>query len=348
MHGGELLKSVGMEGSDRYLGILDLRAEIHSQKSEYLEARQLYAEMVKRTSPVCSPQYHAHSLCSLVAMDILAEGEVADIISNLTAAETVYATLGSPRNIVCSWAAAELKLYCGDTENARVALLECLLKSRDTFPALAGCCLAALADPAHRMHGVMDTFRWAVIYLAFVNNNKDAVGVLYALRRLADVHVALGDDETALHLFDTALQGRTKMDIHRIRAECMVGIGEIILRRGNPIQAREMWAPAHPLFVRSSRMRDAASVERRLDRSSHTQQQDHPQTHQVIENGGLGQSTGTSSMVSTASNNEPDIAESSLHKLETLSAPNTSPSLQAQTADNLVTSTDRHAKLSVL
>jgi hypothetical protein len=66
----DLLASVGMQGSDRYLGIVDLRANVHPCQSECLEARELYAQMAKKTSPTCSPQYHAHALCSIAALDI--------------------------------------------------------------------------------------------------------------------------------------------------------------------------------------------------------------------------------------------------------------------------------------
>jgi tetratricopeptide (TPR) repeat protein len=268
----ELLTLAGMEGSDRYLGILDIRADIYSHKSEYLEARQLYAQIVKTTSPTCSPAYHAHALCGIAEMDILMEGEVAGIISNLNAAETVYMALGSSRILLYSWSAAELKLYSGDTENARAAFLECLSKSRGIYADITQFCLAALADRAHKMHGVMDTFRWAVVHLAFVYKAKDPVGTLQALRRLADLYMTLDDSATALHIFHVVLEEGTKMDIHRLRAECMARIGEIMLRRGDPMQAKEMWEAAHPLFVRSSQMKYAALVEKRLEKLSRTGQ----------------------------------------------------------------------------
>jgi hypothetical protein len=96
----------------------------------------------------------------------------------------------------------------------------------------------------------MDTFCWAVVNLAFVQIAKNPVGTLHALRRLADLHLSLEDDETALHIFHAVLEGGTKMDIHRLRAECMVGIGDIVLRRGNLIEAKEMWGvPTHSLCV---------------------------------------------------------------------------------------------------
>jgi hypothetical protein len=98
----------------------------------------------------------------------------------------------------------------------------------------------------------------------------------------------LEDEDTAFHLFQTALDGATKMDIHRLRAECMTGIGDIMLRRGEHIEASDMWGAAHPLFVRSSRMKDAASVKKRLEQLS---QQDNPHSLRAISEGGVDEST---------------------------------------------------------
>ncbi|KAJ7697490.1 hypothetical protein B0H14DRAFT_2649847 [Mycena olivaceomarginata] len=81
-----------------------------------------------------------------------------------------------------------------------------------------------------------------------------------------DIFTAFGDEETALSLFHAALEGGTKMDVHRLRAECMVGIGDVVLRRGDAMQAKAMWKKAHPLFLRSRRMKDAVSVQERLQR----------------------------------------------------------------------------------
>jgi hypothetical protein len=87
---------------------------------------------------------------------------------------------------------------------------------------------------------------------------KEPVGTLNSLRRLADlrIHVIFEDDETALHLFHAALDGGTKIGIPHFKAKCMTAIDDIMVRRGD--------LGAHPLFVRSSRMKDAAEVEKRL------------------------------------------------------------------------------------
>jgi predicted negative regulator of RcsB-dependent stress response len=364
----ELLTSVGMEDSDYSLNVLDLRGNVLFDKSEYREARQLYAQMAEKTSPTCSPFYHAHSLCNIVHLDLLMEGKGADIVSNVDAAEAVYVAHGSPNTVWCSLSAAELKIYRGDIENARTALLECLSKSREIYPSIVAHCLAILANPAHRMHGPMDTFRWAVVYLACAQKAKDPADTSRALCCLAQVHTSMKDDETALRLFHAALEGGTEMDIHHLRADCMVGIGDIVLRRGNLMQAKEMWEAAHPLFVRSRRMDDSAAVEKRLEELSQVVSHFLPAAREdavdelcggCIENpdsdtaAGLPQflpavrddaeDEGTNAMVVVLKTDSD--TEWTLKMLETLSVPNTSPPLQVKTSVN---SGSSPAKLPVL
>ncbi|KAJ7926678.1 hypothetical protein B0H13DRAFT_2313176 [Mycena leptocephala] len=261
--------------------------------------------MAQKTSPTRSPGYHAHALCGMVEMGILMEGETADIVSNLNAAETVYMALDSPRIVWCSALAAKINLLRGDMETARVAFLEYLSKSRSIFPDIVRDFLVALAEPGHKMYGPMDTFGWAVVYLAFVQKKDDVVEGLQAVRRLADIHILLKDEDTALHLFCAAVEGGTQMDIHRLRAECMVGIGEIMLRRGDLIQAKRMWGVAHLLFDNSYLLL-------------------------AIREGAVDEATGSALVVLKLSDSDTAAVETSLEKLGNLLAPNTFPSLQLE------------------
>jgi tetratricopeptide (TPR) repeat protein len=299
--------SIGMERSDRYLATLDIRGSVHSKKSEYAQAREMYLQMVEKTSATSAPRYHAHALWALVEMNIRMEAEVAVIISSLRTAETMHIADGSCGALYPSFVAAELKLYCGDTQNGRAALLECLSKSRGIREEAVGSCLVTLSDPVRKMHGPIDTLRWAVVYLAFLKKRKDVVGMPHALRRLADIYIMIDDDETtALHLFHAALEAGTKMDIHRLRAQCMVGIGDIMLRRGDRIQAEQMWEAAHPLFVRSAQKKDAASVKKRLEKLC---QQDNPHSLQAISERAFDESTDSASGLYKSSDGDTTAVE---------------------------------------
>ncbi|KAJ7793486.1 hypothetical protein B0H13DRAFT_2393659 [Mycena leptocephala] len=176
---------------------------------------------------------HAHALFASAAIDFLMQGDAANIASTLDAAKTAYMVCDSPRISLCSMLEAVLNLPFGDVENARATILECLSKS----------------GVHNLMHGAMDTFRWAVVCFAWMQKAKDAYGTVQALRRFADIYLIMG----------------TKLDIHHVRAECMVGIGDIMLRRGDNVQAKKMWAAAHPLFLRSPRPKDAQFVKEQLE-----------------------------------------------------------------------------------
>jgi hypothetical protein len=266
----ELLKSVGMESADKHLGILDRRADVFMERGEYLKVRQIHEQILNKTSPTSSAWYHANALCNLVYVDILLGRQVTEIASNIKALEAVYSSLGTQRILVCSWLAAELELYRGETETARASFISCLSKNRGIWPDVTQLCLATLGDTKHRMHGPWDTFSWAVVSLALVQKKKDPLGTLNALRRLGAAYPVLDDEDTMLNLFHVALHGATTLEMHHLRAECMVGIGDTVLHRGDLMQAKEMWAGAHPLFVRLSLTKDAAGVEKRLEQLSHT------------------------------------------------------------------------------
>jgi tetratricopeptide (TPR) repeat protein len=259
----EQLVAAGLMGSDKHLGVIDLQGAIHLEKQEYIEARKFYAVVISKTSPNHSPLYHAHALAYIAYIDILTEGSDAEIVRNLSAAEAVYAALGNPQESPCSWITSELYMYRGDLENARSGFEQCVFTS--PYKRLVIHSSATLADPRHKMHDRSHTFCWAVVYLCLVLTSKDRAGTFQALRRLADIFVLFDEEDTALNLYDATLEGATEMDIHCLRAECMAGIADIMFRRGDSVQAKEMWEAAHTLFIRSSQMKDAAAVRARID-----------------------------------------------------------------------------------
>jgi hypothetical protein len=253
------------------LTLLDIQATIHLAKSEYIEVRNIYSIIASRTSRDHSPRFHAHSLASIAYIDILMAGNEVAIQANLDAAKAVYTALVTPRIQLCFWLTAELHLYRGDAQKARAAFQECLLKTRGVYPDIPGSCLASLSDAKYGMTHTVQTFRWAVIFLAFTQKRKEHLNTLHALRRIANIFISFKEEETALNLFHIALQGATQVGIHRLRAECMVGIGDIMMGHGDLVEAKGMWEAAHPLFIRSSQIKDATAVEAQLHRLAETE-----------------------------------------------------------------------------
>ncbi|KAF7332859.1 NB-ARC domain-containing protein [Mycena venus] len=74
----DLLLSTGMDGSDRHLTLLDIRAEVHFRKSECLEAKALHDIAITKRSPTSSRRYHVNSLISKAYLDILTGRPVAE------------------------------------------------------------------------------------------------------------------------------------------------------------------------------------------------------------------------------------------------------------------------------
>ncbi|KAJ7142573.1 hypothetical protein C8R44DRAFT_725913 [Mycena epipterygia] len=54
------------------------------------------------------------------------------------------------------------------------------------------------------------------------------------------------------------------MDIHQSRADCMLHLGDIAKNRGDLRMAVELWKEAHPLFERSSQVKDMVQIDTRL------------------------------------------------------------------------------------
>ncbi|KAJ7245557.1 hypothetical protein C8J57DRAFT_1524276 [Mycena rebaudengoi] len=87
---------------------------------------------------------------------------------------------------------------------------------------------------------------------------------MQAFRCLGQIFLAEGDDETALSLFNVALDGFTFMGVHRWRADCMVQIADILNGCGEAIKAIELWKAVRPLFECSSQMKDIIKVDKKL------------------------------------------------------------------------------------
>ncbi|KAJ7202438.1 hypothetical protein C8J57DRAFT_1735729 [Mycena rebaudengoi] len=87
---------------------------------------------------------------------------------------------------------------------------------------------------------------------------------MQAFHCLGQIFSAKGDDETALSLFNVALDGFTFMDVHHWQADCMVQIADILQARGMVIKAIELWKTARPLFERSFQMKDVIKIDAKI------------------------------------------------------------------------------------
>ncbi|KAJ7245078.1 hypothetical protein C8J57DRAFT_1680067 [Mycena rebaudengoi] len=114
------------------------------------------------------------------------------------------------------------------------------------------------------MNSISTTLRWSGVFLSLALKCKEKFHTMQAFRCLGQIFLAEGDDETALSLFNVALDGFTFMDVHRWRADCMVRIADILNSRGEVMKAVGLWKTARPLFERSSQMKDIIKLDAKL------------------------------------------------------------------------------------
>ncbi|KAJ7080702.1 hypothetical protein C8R44DRAFT_754254 [Mycena epipterygia] len=129
----------------------------------------------------------------------------------------------------------------------------------------------------------------SVIFLGNGLKLKRNLVVHKALQYLGDVFLSEGDDTTATNLFTVALDGFTAMDILKSRAECLLQLGNLSQKGGNPISAVKLWETARPLFERSSQHDGFFCIDKKLnDAMEHLGAYDlrnahHPGAH-IIDN----------------------------------------------------------------
>jgi hypothetical protein len=105
---------------------------------------------------------------------------------------------------------------------------------------------------------------WTTVYLAHSLKFKEKLGINKALQFLGDIFLAQADEDTAVSLFNVALERFTYMDVHLSRAECMVRLGDIAKGHDDLHKAVEFWDTARPLFERSSQTKQIELIDERL------------------------------------------------------------------------------------
>ncbi|KAJ7490880.1 hypothetical protein FB451DRAFT_1221318 [Mycena latifolia] len=260
----QLMQACGLDGSSREIAILDMEAEVHYQKSEYVEARDLNALVARMTSRDVMPYYHANALITEADLSILTGVDEAEIRKKLEVAKELTEKLQwKSRKAMCEQMFASLSLRRGETALARASFERCFAESvEDTTVAFMS--LQYLADLTYGMYDVSETFQWAGIYFALARKSNELGHTYQALRCLGDIFLVEGDEEAALTVFRAVSAGSSEMDVHRRRADCMARMGDIWRRRGDVAKAKKMWEDARPLFIRSAQEKEVASIDERL------------------------------------------------------------------------------------
>jgi hypothetical protein len=253
------------------MGLRQLEAEIHLRKTEYLESRQIQISILSILQPRPT-EYHALMASLNVALIDIATGVDSKVISqNLETCRhhiNMKTLSGFEQNVALralDLATANLNLRDGNHIAANTLLSAALASPqiRLAMDVMFGC-LDGLADLSTEMNNIQNTLRWAGIFLSLGLTSKDQMATMKALRCLAQISAAGGDDETALSLFTVALDVFTFMDAHRWRADCMVQIANIYEKRGDSQKSVELWKTARPLFEKSSQANSVTWIDVRL------------------------------------------------------------------------------------
>ncbi|KAJ7181088.1 hypothetical protein C8R46DRAFT_1319671 [Mycena filopes] len=258
--GKELTSLCGMTSSHVHHNFLNLEAEIHLCKSEYTEARQIYATNLQESGLDPSAESYVIALLSIAQIDIII-GTRKELVRGTL--ETAYKTSVNTHLLRGqTWRdllSGHLDLREGNPASAKAAFQDCLI-SEDSDAVIYS--LEQLADVAQWPTKFADEGKWPVLYLGQAHKTKDKLGLSKALLFTADLFIE--DDEiTSQSLLTVALEGFTFMDVHRSRAQCMMRLGDLAQKKKTP-EAVELWKSARPLFERSLQAKDVARIDDRL------------------------------------------------------------------------------------
>ncbi|KAJ7888623.1 hypothetical protein B0H14DRAFT_2562203 [Mycena olivaceomarginata] len=242
---------------------MDLEADIHLQKSEYTEARQIYLHIAEKFSAEDNSIDHAYALQAIGETDVTAKAQNA--IQNLEKARMLFAShnfhMGA---FMCEAIIAEhaVNKKDGATAALKTTLEKCLGGCWGDDPLATFYILHQMGDSARWL---LTDFHWVatytVVYLAFAAKKKEKLRLHTALRYLGDVFLTNRDKGTARNIFIAALEGFTSMDVHHSRAECMIRLGDLAQSQGNSATAAVFWSTARPLFEQSLQAQGVAAID---------------------------------------------------------------------------------------
>jgi tetratricopeptide (TPR) repeat protein len=242
----ERLRMCGMSAGFLAYNIMISQAELHQMKAEYREARNIYTEIYLNTSIDHYINNHASALLNIAEIDVVIGGTEHDIHQKLETAKTIFSDFQNLSGLTsCDMVFADLALREGNVAVATDLFQKCLKANWGRESQAITYCLDRVANV--RRWPTTDfgwTSRWAVIYLAYAQKLRQKLPLHKALYFLGEVYIFRDDEDTAHSLFTVALEGFTEMDVHRSRGDCMVGLADIAMQRGDLLSAVKFWTEA--------------------------------------------------------------------------------------------------------
>ncbi|KAJ7921147.1 hypothetical protein B0H13DRAFT_160638 [Mycena leptocephala] len=246
----QLAVSSGLEGSDRDLGVLDLMAEVAYEKSDYLQAYNLYRCIAEQTSPIRSPRYHIYACLSLIDIETMISYARERNITKIIHLRELSNSLDWNHGLLLSDILTANVLLSGNSGNSVPSLhIKCFESARNANNTqLMFKCLDKLGDRSTWPDNALERFNWIGIYFALARKCKHLSHTYRSLLFLGDICVDEWDNITALALFHVVLEGAMAMGIWQCQADCMYRIGDILNTRGSSEDAEIYWENARHVY----------------------------------------------------------------------------------------------------
>ncbi|KAJ7466358.1 hypothetical protein FB451DRAFT_1260710 [Mycena latifolia] len=260
-----LLDLCGMSAGELHSGIRNSQAEVHRCKSEYAEAHNIQIHILKDWPADQNPIQHAFALLNIAQVDVELGSTVDDVQWKINTAGMHFQKINYALGIVyCDVVRAALDVRQDNFPAAKKLFKKCLKSPGGNTPEAFTYCVEKLASVQQWSAADHNSSTWPVILLVYSVKSKQRLELHKGVQFLGDLFHAQGDKDTATSLFTVALDGFTKMDVHRSRAECMVRLGDISVLKGDELKAATLWETARPLFERSSQSKQVAQVDVKL------------------------------------------------------------------------------------
>jgi tetratricopeptide (TPR) repeat protein len=259
-----LLTLSGMPDGELGHVSLALRAQVHILKSEYVQAYDIYTRILHQLPIDKLPHGHAFILSQIARIDVATGTPMQDVQKKIDTAKAIFNKIRDNSALVtCDTTITDLYIREGNIVAAEKLLLNHLKLQWGNYNEHVTICLEKLGNGSY-WSTIQWSSTWTTVFLVHVLKLKQQAQIYKALQFLGHVFLTSDDLDTAISLFTVALDGFTKMDIHCSRAECMLQLGEISLKQGDPLKTIEFLNSARPLFEISSQGRSVASVDLKL------------------------------------------------------------------------------------
>ncbi|KAJ6514629.1 hypothetical protein DFH09DRAFT_1431843 [Mycena vulgaris] len=258
----DLLAHCGMSGGTLDSDIMNEQGETHKSKSEYREARNILTKVLHGRPIEILPLEHAFTLLNIAELDVLLGAPTEEVQQIIDTVKSVFNSLEYfVYEMMCDATMGALHLRGGNLQSAKSLFHKCLSLSGRSQAEIINYCLERLGD-----RSLWDSTdqSWTILYLVHASKSQQRLDVHKALQFLGDIFRTEGDQDTAVSLLTTALEGFTQMDVHRSRGECMLVLGYISKENGDLLKAAELWRAARPLFERSSQVKKVELIDEEL------------------------------------------------------------------------------------